>query len=276
MCSPIVAQAVATVLVCVSTLATSVSCATIPAVNVDAARVVSQLLELGKFSDVPAPAVTRILYTERDVEARAFLRQTIADVGLTVREDAIGNIFARLPAADGSHDGAVGTGSHFDAIPVSGMYDGTLGVLGGLEAIRALRDAGFKPERPLELLAFTSEEPTRFQLGCLGSRALVGAKSWEDLLSLNDSNNISFDNARREAGMEELADGETLELPDGYYSAFLELHIEQGRRLEDDGLDIGTVWTMPGVQKIPWRSTNAKVYVLWIPRANLSLFLDLI
>ena len=60
------------------------------------------------------------------------------------------------------------TGSHADAIPLAGMYDGTLGVVGGIAALKALKDAGFQPQRPLEAMMFTSEEPTRFGIGCIG------------------------------------------------------------------------------------------------------------
>lgn len=75
------------------------------------------------------------------------------------------------------HAGAVVTGSHVDAIPLAGAYDGTLGVIGAIAALTALKEAGFKPERPIEALMFTSEEPTRFGLGCIGRSALPSAPS---------------------------------------------------------------------------------------------------
>src|SRR6202012_4905429 len=87
--------------------------------------------------------------------------------------DGVSNPFLRWQGSDASL-GAVGTGSHTDAIPHAGMYDGTVGVLGGLEALRSLKESGFQPKRSLELLMFTSEEPTRFGIGCLGSRLLGG------------------------------------------------------------------------------------------------------
>ena len=94
--------------------------------------------------------------------------------GLRVREDALGNTFARW---EGQRPelAAVATGSHIDAIPYSGRFDGTVGVLGAIEAVRALRRAGFRPVRPIEIVLFTSEEPTRFGIGCLGSRAMCGS-----------------------------------------------------------------------------------------------------
>jgi ureidoglycolate amidohydrolase len=208
--------------------------------QVNTSRVIAQLEELSKFNDADLPAVTRVLFSQRDVEARAYLRQLIADADLVFREDAVGNIFARFRGRDSSGlSGAavVGTGSHYDAIPESGKYDGTVGVLGGLEAVRALRDAGFRPCRPIELLAFTSEEPTRFGKSCIGSRLLVGQLGTTELYALRDKNGVAFDDARTSAGLSGNLD--SVLLPEDYYHAFVELHIEQGKVLEQEGCDIG-------------------------------------
>ena len=107
------------------------------------------------------------------MKARAWLIERCKAAGLAVRQDAIGNTFARWMGSDPEAP-AVGTGSHIDAIPNAGKYDGVVGVLGGLEAIRALQRAGFRPKNSIELLLLTSEEPTRFGIGCLGSRLLSG------------------------------------------------------------------------------------------------------
>ena len=117
-----------------------------------------------------------------------------------VRHDAIGNTFARWVGSDPKAP-AVGTGSHIDAIPNAGKYDGVVGVLGGLEAIRALQRSGFRPKNSIELLVFTSEEPTRFGIGCLGSRLLSGTLSPEAAEKLNDKDGESVDDVRRKAGM---------------------------------------------------------------------------
>src|SRR5205823_13751064 len=101
--------------------------------------------------------------------ARAFVKQLCAEAGLAVREDPVGNTFARWTGIEPDLT-AVATGSHIDAIPNAGRYDGAVGVLGGLEAIRALSRAGFRPHRSIDLIIFTSEEPTRFGIGCMGSR----------------------------------------------------------------------------------------------------------
>src|SRR5262249_45735879 len=108
--------------------------------HVNVGRLSRELDELAGFSDAPPPAVTRVLYTEADLKARAFLRRLCGEAELLVREDPIGNLFARWEGSEPSLP-AVGTGSHTDAIPHSGKYDGTVGVLGGLEAVRALMAA---------------------------------------------------------------------------------------------------------------------------------------
>jgi ureidoglycolate amidohydrolase len=139
-----------------------------------AVSVVTELATLATFSDAEAPAVTRIVFTETDRRARAYLKGLFAGAGLTIREDAVGNTFARWNGSDPTLP-AVATGSHVDAIPNAGAYDGTVGVLGGLDAIRTLQRDGHRPRRSIELILFTSEEPTRFGVGCLGSRLLAGA-----------------------------------------------------------------------------------------------------
>ena len=134
---------------------------------------------------------------------------------------------------------AIGTGSHTDAIPHAGPYDGTVGVLGGLEAIRALQRAGFQPRRSIELLMFTSEEPTRFGIGCLGSRLLSGSLNPGRAKTLTDSDVQSLDQVRIAAGFTgELDD---VLLSRGYYEAFLELHVEQGPILEARNIPVGVV-----------------------------------
>ena len=119
--------------------------------TIDTPALIGELETLAAFSDAPSPAVTRIVFSEPDSRARAWLRQLYSQASLHVREDAVGNTFARWQGAD-PELAAVGTGSHTDAIPHSGRYDGTVGVLGGLEAIRALQRSGFKPRRSVDVL----------------------------------------------------------------------------------------------------------------------------
>jgi ureidoglycolate amidohydrolase len=207
-------------------------------VAIDAARLTQELETLATFSVDPSPAVTRVVFTETDREARAYVRHLCRAAGLDVREDAVGNLFARWTGTDPSLPG-VGTGSHIDAIPNAGQYDGTVGVLGALEAIRALQASGHQPRRSIELLVFTSEEPTRFGIGCLGSRLLSGLLRAEAGDRLRDKDGASLDQVRAAAGFE--GDLASVALAAGHYASFVELHIEQGPLLERRGIGLGVV-----------------------------------
>lgn len=225
--------------------------------TINTERLLGELHHLATLTDcppttdtsLPAPttAVTRIVFTPRDLEARAWLTKLAGDAGFTVRTDAVGNTFLRWQGSDASL-GAVGTGSHTDAIPHAGMYDGTVGVLGGLEAMRALKEAGFQPKRSIETLMFTSEEPTRFGIGCIGSRLLGGVIDPEAADQLRDRlpeteagapEGLTLAQVREAAGFHgTLA---SVKLPTGYYDSWVELHIEQGPLLERDGVQLGIV-----------------------------------
>src|ERR1700729_2275056 len=203
--------------------------------TVDRDRLLSEIDILASFSEAEAPAVTRIVFTPTDLKARAWMKARCDEAGLTVRQDAVGNTFARWNGSDPSLP-AVGTGSHIDAIPNAGKYDGVVGVLGGLEAIRALRQSGFRPTHSIELVIFTSEEPTRFGIGCIGSRLLSGTLSPDAARKLKDSEEKSVDEVRHAAGLR--GELEDVKLPRGYYKAFVELHIEQGPVLERENIPL--------------------------------------
>jgi N-carbamoyl-L-amino-acid hydrolase len=205
---------------------------------IDQDRLTSEIDALAAFSDAEPPAVTRVVFTPTDLKARAWMKARCEDAGLAIRQDAIGNTFARWTGSVPSAP-VVGTGSHIDAIPNAGKYDGVVGVLGGLEAIRALQSGGFQPRHPIELLIFTSEEPTRFGIGCLGSRLLSGTLAAESARRLTDNEGNSLEEVRRKVGL--AGDLEQVKLSDGYYKAFVELHIEQGPLLEREQKPLGVV-----------------------------------
>jgi N-carbamoyl-L-amino-acid hydrolase len=206
--------------------------------EVDKHRLTSEIEELALISDAEAPAVTRIVFTPTDLKARAWYLARCKEAGLATRQDAIGNIFARWNGQDPDAP-AVATGSHIDAIPNAGKYDGVVGVLGGLEAIRALQKSGFSPKRAIELILFTSEEPTRFGIGCLGSRLLSGSLPFDAAKKLTDKDGAPIEHVRRAAGFH--GELETVKLPVEHYEAFLELHIEQGPLLEQKQIPLGIV-----------------------------------
>ncbi|KAL1199695.1 Ureidoglycolate hydrolase [Cardamine amara subsp. amara] len=241
--------------------------------SVDAQGLQKQIDELSNFSDAPPPSVTRVLYTDKDVLARRYVKNLMALSGLSVREDAVGNIFGRW---DGSEPNlpAVATGSHIDAIPYSGKFDGVVGVLGAIEAINVLKRSGFKPKRSLEIILFTSEEPTRFGISCLGSRLLAGSKELAEGLKTTvfDGQNVSFIEAARSAGYAEDRDDDlsSVFLKKGSYFAFIELHIEQGPILEEEGLDIGVVTAIaaPASLKVEFEGNGGHAGAVLMPYRN--------
>ncbi|XP_041007652.1 ureidoglycolate hydrolase [Juglans microcarpa x Juglans regia] len=230
-----------------------------------------QIDELASFSDTPAPSVTRILYTEKDVLARRYIKNLMGLSGLSVREDAVGNIFGRWDGYEPELS-AVATGSHIDAIPYSGKYDGVVGVLGAIEAINVLKRFGFKPRRSLEIILFTSEEPTRFGISCLGSRLLAGSEVLAKALKTTvGAKNGSFLDAARSAGyVKDDNDLSSVFIKKGSYSAFVELHIEQGPILEEEGISIGIVTAIaaPASIKVEFEGNGGHAGAVLMPNRN--------
>ena len=211
---------------------------TVPDLQINIDRLDLELATLAKISEAQPPIVTRVVFSEADRRGRACVKQLCADAGLTIEEDAVGNTFARWT---GSEPGLapVATGSHIDAIPNAGAYDGTVGVLGGLEAIRSLQRAGYRPRRSIELVIFTAEEPTRFGIGCLGSRLMGQVLAPQDTHALRDKQGATLEQLRTQSGFTgPLA---SVALPPGRFHQFVELHIEQGPVLEQEGIDVGLV-----------------------------------
>jgi len=206
--------------------------------KIDIELLVAELATLARISEAEPPVVTRVVFTEADLRARAYVKALYTDAGLQVSEDAIGNTFALWL---GTEPGLapIGTGSHIDAIPNAGSYDGTVGVLGGLEAIRSLQRAGFQPRRSIELVTFTAEEPTCFGIGCLGSRMMGHVLTPAAALALRDKQDNGLDELRSKAGFNGAL--ESVAVTSGRFHQFVELHIEQGPLLENEGIDVGLV-----------------------------------
>jgi hydantoinase/carbamoylase family amidase len=199
-----------------------------------------QIDELARFTAEPtAPGVTREVFSPTYLAAVEYVRGLMQAAGLATRLDTFGNLFGRM---EGAVPGAatVLVGSHIDTVPEGGRYDGVLGVLGAIEAIRMLcEDCGWQGRRPLEVICFAGEEP-RFGKGCLGSRALTGTLEDEELERLKDRSGTSLAEAMRAAGLDPERLAEARLDPDGV-RAFVELHIEQGRVLEGERMPIGVV-----------------------------------
>jgi ureidoglycolate amidohydrolase len=193
--------------------------------------------ELAGFNDDPeAGGITREVFTPTYAAALEWVAARMRDVGMTTRLDAFGNLWGRWKGSEPDAPRVV-TGSHVDTTLNAGRYDGTVGVLGAIDAVRRLRADGVTPRRPVEIVAFAGEEP-RFGTGCIGSRAVVGALPALD--TLRDRDGVSLADALREAGLDPDRVPEA-ELDGATVHAFVELHIEQGAVLETTGDAIGVV-----------------------------------
>jgi N-carbamoyl-L-amino-acid hydrolase len=206
--------------------------------RINIARLQKEIDDLALITEAAPPVVTRVLFSDADLRGRAFVKKLCREAGLVLHEDAVGNIFACWEGAERNLP-AIATGSHIDAIPNAGKYDGVVGMLGAIEAIRALKKSGFQPKRSIELIIFTAEEPTRFGIGCLGSRLLGGVLPPKKAASLHDCDGKDLEFWRKRAGCKGRLD--SVKLPKNFYSAFVELHIEQGPVLEKEKNSIGVV-----------------------------------
>ena len=209
------------------------------AVHVDQQLLDTYVTELGAIGETP-DGMYRFMYDDAWQRARDALLQWIDDAGLEARVDAVGNVFGRLP---GRGDGVILTGSHVDTVPSGGKYDGALGVVGGLAALAALRQQG-TPETTIEVVSLCEEESSRFPANFFGTRAMLGLVGADEPDRLLDREGTTLAEAMRAAGLDPgaVADAERHDL-----RTFLELHIEQGRVLADEGVDVGLVEVIPGI-----------------------------
>jgi hydantoinase/carbamoylase family amidase len=207
------------------------------------------VVELAQFGRVGPTAVTRLAFTAEDEAAHEYVAQRMRELGLQTRFDAFGNVFGRR-AGEEEDAPVVLTGSHLDGPPDGGMFDGTIGVLCALEAIRILNERGVQTLNPIEVIAIRCEHVDRFGLSCLGSRALSGKLEEADLDHLKDG--LAPDQGSARSLRQVLIDagylGEPLETVrlGGGIKAFVELHIEQGRVLEDMKERLGLVTVIAG------------------------------
>ncbi|MGX7393596.1 Zn-dependent hydrolase [Carnobacterium mobile] len=211
-------------------------------------RIKTILEELSKFTATPGAGTTRLSYSPEDQLARTYLKKQMKQVGLKVREDAVGNIYGRLEGKDASLP-AVMVGSHFDSVPNGGSFDGPAGVVTGLEVAALFQENQLQPVYPLEVIAMVEEEGSRFGSGLLGSRMLAGQVSAESLTSMKDKDGISVNEAMLALGFNgnQLTEARRTAKD---VKAFIELHIEQGPVLEEAGEDVGILETIVGMTEI--------------------------
>ena len=201
--------------------------------------------ELAVPGSLPSGGLYRGVYTPEWAAAQAIVADWLVASELAVRRDAVGNLFGRL---EGSEGGPVYlTGSHIDTVRQGGKYDGALGIIAGYLAVRALKERFGTPRRPVEVIATCEEEGSRYHANFWGTRALTGQIQPAEVETLLDASGLPIGEAMRERGLD----------PDAIASCrrddiagFIELHIEQGKILETEGLEIGVVETVTGIRHL--------------------------
>ena len=208
-------------------------------------RLMGRLNDLAKVGPIDGGGSCRLALTDDDRDGRDLIVAWMRDLGLEISIDGVGNIVGTWNVGSGS---AVMTGSHIDTVRTGGRFDGNLAVLAGLEVIETLMTAGLKPARPFSVGVFTNEEGARFQPDMLGALVYVGGLSLETALDT-----IAIDGAVLGAELQRIGYDGSAPCPSVAPHAFVELHIEQGPRLEAEGVQIGAV---TGVQGISWQEVT--------------------
>jgi len=218
---------------------------------------------INSFSSIGASengSVSRRGFSDEDIYARNFFMKTLKDLGLKIRIDTAGNIIARLDGHDNNLPPIV-TGSHLDTVPKGGKYDGTLGVIAGIEIAFFLQENDIKLNRPFEIIVFADEEST-----------MIGCKGFTGNLSVNEEDFITSNSCSIIDNLSRIG-GNWLEIKSAARSkkdifAFLELHVEQGKVLEDGGLDIGIVNGIVGQKRITVRVKGQANHAGTTPMSN--------
>lgn len=207
-------------------------------------RLMDDLKTLGAIGYTEGEGVSRLAYSRAFFQGRDFVRGRMEAAGLVTSIDAVGNLTGLLPSATGKYRNKIAMGSHIDTVPKGGIYDGALGVLGAIEAVRALRESGYENQHPIEVIAFNEEEGNVIG-GTFGSKAFAGGPLEASMLEPMTAQHISkedFASCRRSG-----AD----------YLAYLEYHIEQGGILEAREKTIGIVKGIFGILRYRARVTGS-------------------
>ncbi len=210
---------------------------------IDGERLWNRLFELAEIGKQEGGGVTRLSFTEEERAAKELVASYMEEARLLVYEDAVGNLFGRREGRNPEAP-VVLVGSHVDSVYNGGNFDGPLGVLAGIEILQTMNDQGIETEHPVEVVVFRDEEGACFSFGMIGSRAIAGTLTVDDLQQ-EDAQGISIAEAMRESGLDPDFIGNAAR-PRGSIKAYVELHIEQGKILESRDLAVGIVAGIAG------------------------------
>jgi len=212
--------------------------------RIDKGRLERSIEELGRIGQTPRGGLTRLALSDEDKRGRDWMVARMREAGLAVTVDQMRNIFGQRRGEAALALPPVIMGSHIDSVPTGGKYDGQLGVLCALEVVRALNDGGIDTRCPITLAIFTNEEGARFQPAMIASGVMAGKIALEDAYNARDKDGIRLVDELERIGY--LGPEPCVARP---FRAYLELHIEQGPFLEEEGLTVGVV---EGIVAIAW------------------------
>lgn len=206
--------------------------------------------QLGQVGNDGSGAISRVCFTPEEDEGHSLVASWMRDIGLDVSRDGFGNTVGVLRGS-GNSGRSIAVGSHIDSVPQGGNFDGAVGVVGALQAVKSILQSGFQPVQDLKVVCFTAEEGARFGAPCLGSKAALGLLTDEDTERLSDPDGVTLAKALETRGGANVV-AEPSPWVEGV-EAFLELHIEQGRVLEDSRQEIGVVDWIAGNRRLRLR-----------------------
>ena len=222
--------------------------------DINAERLLADLSALSQIGALPDGGINRLAWSDADLAGRRWFTERIREAGLEPRVDPALNVFGHLPGARGPF---LLTGSHLDSVPTGGRLDGAYGAVAALEVLRTLAESHDDIANRVEVVGFADEEGVRFAVGLIGSLALTGDLKLEQLHAVHDSEGNPIDQVLAHAGREL---DRLLEAREHLSSVagFLELHIEQGPRMEAAGMDLAVVTGIVGVHRQRIRVTGAQ------------------
>ena len=215
--------------------------------TIDRDRLWSDLMEVGQIGFVEGKGVTRPALSDADIEAKDWLVKKMKDAGLDARMDAATNIIGTLKSSSKKTDKVLVIGSHLDTVPNGGMFDGALGMIAGLECARVIHENGVQLPWDLEIINFSDEEAA-YNAGTVGSRAMIGQLTENEIFVSKAKGTPTYAEMMKKMNKDPARISDAVRDPDTF-SAILELHIEQGNRLETGGIQIGAVTGIVGIYR---------------------------
>jgi hydantoinase/carbamoylase family amidase len=204
-------------------------------------RIQAQLRGLARIGYSADGGMNRLAFTRQDLRARQLLLHILGNLGIEPRIDPFGNVFGRIPGTGrAADDPPLLLGSHIDTVPGGGRFDGSVGMVAALEVAALVAEHRIETRHPIEIVSFACEESSRFGRGTMGSGIVAGIWGPDEILGLTDARGIRLEQALQRAGLEPRRLAEARRAP-GDFLAYLEIHIEQGRVLEEAGLQVGVV-----------------------------------